>query len=157
MDSPMWSSGFFSTIFNPETNKIENTNRYFSKTLFKTGEIGTARCFNLNQEYLLSYSFNLLINNIMQEGKYLFVLDNEGTITSNCEFYRYPIKSFLQEFKCNNKISFLFTSTKKQLQLLSIYPQNIKSQNDEITTLLDFSSKKNVNSISEFPDYLKSI
>lgn len=161
MDSPMWSSGFFSTIFNPKTNKIENTDRYFSETLFKTGEIGSARCFNLNQEYFLSYSCILLKNNIINEGQYLFVLDKEGKITSNCEFYRYSIKSFLQEFKCNNKISFLITSNNKQLQLLSISPRNIKlglsSLFDEITTLLDFSSKKNVNSISKFPDYLSSL
>lgn len=154
MDSPMWSSGFFSTIFNPESNKIENTNRYMTQTLFKNGEIGSASSFILNNEYLLSYSYNKINSSEIPAGKYMFILDKEGTFTSNRDFKNPHIQSYLRQFQYNNEVSFLITTDDKQLQLLTIDPRMESSYLDKTTTLIDFSSKNNGSSISKLPQYL---
>lgn len=153
MNSPIWSSGFFSTIFNPQSNKIENTNRYMTQTLFKNGEIGSASSFIINNEYLLSYSYNKINSSEISSGKYLFVLDKEGTFTSNRDFHNPTIQSYLLQFQYNNEVSFLITTNNKQLQLLTIDPRK-ESYSDKIITLIDFSSKSNGNGISKLPQYL---
>lgn len=84
----------------------------------------------------------------------MFILDKEGTFTSNRDFKNPHIQSYLRQFQYNNEVSFLITTDDKQLQLLTIDPRMESSYLDKTTTLIDFSSKNNGSSISKLPQYL---